>query len=66
VLSRWKEYFEQYLNESSEEEPHVNQEPPRKNDVNIDLPSRDEIVEAIIYLKDNKAVDQVWRIHSTR
>jgi hypothetical protein len=60
VLSRWKEYFEQYLNESSEEEPHVNQEPPRKNDVNIDLPSRDEIVEAIIYLQDNKAVDQVW------
>jgi hypothetical protein len=59
VLSRWKEYFEQYLNESYEEEPHVNQEPPRKNDVNIDLPSLDEIVEAIIYLKDNKAVDQV-------
>jgi hypothetical protein len=54
VLSRWKEYFEQNLNESSEEEPHTNQEPPRENDVIIDLPRRDEIVEAIKYLKDNK------------
>jgi myosin heavy subunit len=26
VLSRWKEYFEQHLNESSEVEPHTNQE----------------------------------------
>jgi hypothetical protein len=41
VLSRWKEYYEQDLNESSEEEP------PRENDVIIDLPSRDVIVEAM-------------------
>jgi hypothetical protein len=44
-------FFEQNLNESSEEEPHTNQEPPRENDVIIDLPSRCEIVEVI----NNKA-----------
>jgi hypothetical protein len=54
VLSTWKEYSEQHLNESSEEEPHTNQEPPKEKDVIIDLSSRDEIVEAIKYLKDNK------------
>ena len=51
VLSRWKEYFEQHLNESSEEEPHTIQELPREDDVVIDLPNRDEIVKAIDYLK---------------
>jgi hypothetical protein len=55
VLSRWKEYFEKHLNESSEEEPHANQEPPRENYVIIDLRSCDEIIESIKYLKDNKA-----------
>jgi hypothetical protein len=55
VLSRWKEYFEQHLNECSEEEPHANQEPPTENDVIIDLPSHDIIVEAIEYLKGNIA-----------
>jgi hypothetical protein len=47
VLSKWKEYFEQYLNESSEELP-------TENDVIIDLPSWDKIVGAIKYLEDNK------------
>jgi hypothetical protein len=47
ILSRWKE--------SSEEKPYANQMPPRENDVIVDLPSREEIVEAIKYLKDNKA-----------
>jgi hypothetical protein len=55
VLSICKEYFEVHLNESSKEDPHANQEPPRVNDVIIDLPSRDEVVDAIKYLKDNKA-----------
>jgi hypothetical protein len=50
VLSRWKEYFEQHLNECSEEDPHA-----RENDVIIDLPSWDEIVEARKNMKDNKA-----------
>jgi hypothetical protein len=50
-----------------EEKSHAKKEPSRENDVIIDLPIRDEIVEAIKYLKDNKtvgsnsiAVDQVW------
>jgi hypothetical protein len=47
VLSKWKEYFEQYLNESSEELP-------TENDVIIDFPSWDKIVGAIKYLEDNK------------
>jgi hypothetical protein len=55
VVSRWKKYFEQHLNESSEEEPHTNQEPARENYVIIDLLNRDEIAEAIKYLKNNKA-----------
>jgi hypothetical protein len=38
----------------AQEESHANQKPPKKNDVIIFLPSRDEIFEAI-YLKDNKA-----------
>jgi hypothetical protein len=54
VLSRWKEYFEQHLNEGSEEEPHANQEPLRENDNIIDLRSCDEIIESIKYLPDNK------------
>jgi hypothetical protein len=52
MLSRWKE---QHVNGSFEEKPHTNQEPPRENDVIINLPNRDKIVEAIKYLKDNKA-----------
>jgi hypothetical protein len=55
VLSKWKVYFEQHLNESFEEEPHTNQEPTRDIYVIFDLPSLDEIVEAIKYLKDIKA-----------
>jgi hypothetical protein len=47
VLSKWEEYFEQYLNESSEE-------PPTENDVIIDLPSWDEFFGAIKYLEDIK------------
>jgi hypothetical protein len=46
VLLRWK---------SSEEEPPTNQETPKENYVIIDMPNRDEIVEAMKYLKDNKA-----------
>jgi hypothetical protein len=35
---------------------HMRTKPPRENVVVIDLPSRDEFVEAIKYLKDNKTV----------
>jgi hypothetical protein len=64
-----KKYFEQNLNESSEEEPHTNQEPPRENDVIIDLPSSCEIVKVInnkaagldsIAIEVDQAADQVW------
>jgi hypothetical protein len=62
VLPRWKEYFEEDLNEISEKEPHTNRKSLRENYVYIDLLSRDEIVDLPIkYLKNNKAaVDQVW------
>jgi hypothetical protein len=43
-LSRWKEYFEQHLNE-----------PPDLR-VEIDLPSREAIESALKYLKNNKTV----------
>jgi hypothetical protein len=56
VLSRWKEYFAQHLNESSQEETHTNQQPLRENGVINDFSSHGKIVEAIKYLKDNKAV----------
>jgi hypothetical protein len=42
------------------EETHTSQVPPREKDVIIDLPSRDEIIEALKYLKDNKAAEPVW------
>jgi hypothetical protein len=56
ALSRWKECFEQHLNESSQEETHTSQQPPRENGVINVFPSHGKIVEAIKYLKENKAV----------
>jgi hypothetical protein len=56
VLLRWKEYIEQYLNESSEEESHTNQESRHKNYVFIDLPCRDEFFEARKYLPKKQPV----------
>jgi hypothetical protein len=54
VLARWKEHFEEHLNEGSESE-----QPTRPVDlrdgVDINLPSREEIEEALKYLKNNKA-----------
>jgi hypothetical protein len=44
VLSKWKEFFEQHLNELLEED-----------DISIDLPNREEVAKAIEYLKNNKA-----------
>jgi hypothetical protein len=37
MLSKWKEFFEQRLNESYKVEPHANQESSRENDVTINL-----------------------------
>jgi hypothetical protein len=54
VLARWKEHFEEHLNEGSESE----QPAPvdlRDDRVYIDLPSREEIEGALKYLKNNNA-----------
>jgi hypothetical protein len=53
MLARWKEHFEEHLNEGSEsEQPTVDL---RDDGVDIDLPSHEEIEEALKYLKYNKA-----------
>jgi hypothetical protein len=52
-VSKWKEHFEEHLNEASElEQPTVIL---RDDGVDIDLPSREEIEGALKYLKNNKA-----------
>jgi hypothetical protein len=55
VLARWKEYFEEHLNEGSESEQPTRSVDLRDNGVDIDLPSREEIEGALKYLKNNKA-----------
>jgi hypothetical protein len=61
VLSRWKEYFEKHLNDSSEEELQTNQAHQRENIVIVDLPSSDKIVEPIKYLKENKTAAELLK-----
>jgi hypothetical protein len=49
VVARWKEHFEEHLNEGSEQPTRpVNL---RDDGVDIDLPSREEIEGALKYLK---------------
>jgi hypothetical protein len=61
VLSRWKENFEQHLNEIKERDQPPNQVDFRDDGVEIDLTSREEIENALNYLK-NKMVDgALWR-----
>jgi endonuclease/exonuclease/phosphatase family metal-dependent hydrolase len=61
VLSRWKEHFEQHLNEGAVAGEGAEQDQPpdlvdlRDDGVEIDLPSREEIEGALKYLKNNKA-----------
>jgi hypothetical protein len=55
VLSRWKEHFEEHLNEGSESEQPTRPVDLRDDGVYIDLPSREEIEGALKYLKNNKA-----------
>jgi hypothetical protein len=53
VMSRWKEHFEQYLNEGEERDhPQVDL---RDNGVEIIMPSREEIENVLKYQKTNKA-----------
>jgi hypothetical protein len=55
VLARWKEHFEEHLNEGSESEQPTRPVDLRDDGVDIDLPSREEIEGALRYLKNNKA-----------
>jgi hypothetical protein len=55
VLARWKEHFEEHLNEGSESEQPIRPVDLRDNGVDIDLPSREEIEGALKYSKNNKA-----------
>jgi DNA primase large subunit len=55
VLSRWKEYFEQLLNEGEECDQPTDQVDLRDDGVEIKLPSREEIESALKDLKNTKA-----------
>jgi hypothetical protein len=55
VLSRWKEHFQEHLNEGSEAEQPTRPVDLRDDGVDIDLPSHEEIEGALKYLKNNKA-----------
>jgi hypothetical protein len=54
VLARWKEHFEEHLNEGSESEQPTRPVDLGDDEVDIDLPSRNEIERALKYLKNNK------------
>jgi DnaJ-domain-containing protein 1 len=54
VLSRWKEHFEQHLNEREERDQTPDQVDFRDDGVEIDLPSHEKIESALKYLKNNK------------
>jgi hypothetical protein len=57
MLSKWKEYFEQHLNEGEERDQPSDQVDLRDDGVEIDLLRREEIGTAQKYLKNNKAAD---------
>jgi hypothetical protein len=52
---RWKEHFEEHLNDGSESEQTTHPADLRDDGVDIDLLSREEIEGALKYLKNNKA-----------
>jgi predicted DNA-binding antitoxin AbrB/MazE fold protein len=55
VLARWKEHFEEHLNEGSKSEQPTRTVDLRDGEVDIDLPNREEIEGALKYVKKNKA-----------
>jgi hypothetical protein len=55
VLARWKEHFEEHLNEASELEQPTRPVDLRDVGVDSDLPSCKKIEGALKYLKNNKA-----------
>jgi hypothetical protein len=59
VLARWKEHFEEHLNEGSESEQPTRPVDWRDDGVDIDLPSREEIEGALKYLKNNKTAGAI-------
>jgi hypothetical protein len=52
---RWKEHFEQHLNEEEKRDQPHDQANLRDDGIGLDLPSRGEIESALKYLKNNKA-----------
>jgi hypothetical protein len=63
VLERWKEHFEEHLNEGSESEQPTRPVDLRDDGVDIDLPSREEIEGALKYLKNNGGPYLVDALH---
>jgi hypothetical protein len=55
VLAKWKERFEEQLNEGSESEQPTRPVDLRDDGADIDWPSREEIEVPLKYLKNNKA-----------
>jgi hypothetical protein len=53
MLSVWKEHFEQHLNEGEERDQTPDQVDLSDDGVEIDLPSRENIGNALKYLKNN-------------
>jgi hypothetical protein len=57
VLARWKEHFEEHLNEGSESKQPTRSVDLRDDAVDIDLPSSEEIEVAMKCLKNNKVAE---------
>jgi hypothetical protein len=54
VLARWKEHSEEHLNEGSKSEQPTRPVDLRDDGIDIDSPSREEIEEALKYLKTTR------------
>jgi hypothetical protein len=54
VLARWKEHFQEHLNEGSDSEQPTRPVALRDDGVDIDLPSREEIEGALKYFKSRR------------
>jgi hypothetical protein len=55
MLARWKEHFEEHLNEGSKSKQPTRLVDLRDDGVDVDLPSREKTEGALKYLKNNKA-----------
>jgi hypothetical protein len=59
VLARWKEHFEEHVNEGSESEQPTRPVNLRDDGVDIDLPSCEQIEGTLKYQKNNKAASAI-------